>query len=260
MSVWYAIPSKKPAADAQLCIDAWRWRGYRVAIWRDVGDAPVECDLMLTGEYAGYPKAVNALCRAILDAEPLTDWIVSGGDDIWPDAGQEPEKIAEECGEHFWEASVARGGGYKFGKGNVVTHEQSATFGVMQPTGDRWGADPKQPNCCGTAYADRVCGSPWMGREFIQRINGGAGPFWEGYTHMFPDEEMQAICQRLGILWQRPDLTQKHMHWGREYRPMPSYLKAANSPAHWDRYRRLFENRKAAGFPGHEPLPVEVFA
>jgi len=176
VSVWYAIPSKKPAADAQLCIDAWRWRGYRVAIWRDVGDAPVECDLMLTGEYAGYPKAVNALCRAILDAEPLTDWIVSGGDDIWPDAGQEPEKIAEECGEHFWEASVARGGGYKFGKGNVVTHEQSATFGVMQPTGDRWGADPKQPNCCGTAYADRVCGSPWMGREFILTARAkGAG-------------------------------------------------------------------------------------
>lgn len=242
MSVWYAIPSKKPAVEAQRCIDAWRGRGYRTAIWRDTGDSPVDCDLMLSGEYAGYPKAVNALCREILAAEPSTNWIVSGGDDIWPEPNRVPEEIAAECSRHFEDVHGMK------------------TFCVMQPTGDRWGADANEPNYCGRAYADRVCGSPWMGREFIQRINGGAGPFWEGYVHMFPDEEMQAVCERLGILWQRRDITQKHMHWGREKRAMPAYLKAANSPAHWDKYKRLFENRKAAGFPGHEPLPIEACA
>ena len=89
------------------------------------------------------------------------------------------------------------------------------TFGVMQATGDRWGENepwaraqfPDAP-----AYIDRICGSPWIGREFARRMNQGKGPFWREYFHMFADEELQCVAQRLGVLWQRRDLTHHHEH------------------------------------------------
>ena len=50
------------------------------------------------------------------------------------------------------------------------------TFGVMQPTGDRWG----ERN--GIATIDRIAGSPWMGREFCRRMYHGSGPMYNGST------------------------------------------------------------------------------
>jgi hypothetical protein len=32
-------------------------------------------------------------------------------------------------------------------------------------------------------------------------------------------------------------------------------LKEVHSPAHWAKYQSIFLMRKAAGFPGHEPIP-----
>ena len=115
MSVWFAIPSKKPRAQAQLCIDRWRAQGYRVAIWRDTGDEAVDCDLLLIGEYGGYANAVNSLCKGILETYPATAWVVTGGDDTEPDMTKLADQIADECTAHF-----------------------GGTFGMMQPTGDRW--------------------------------------------------------------------------------------------------------------------------
>lgn len=133
--------------------------------------------------------------------------------------------------------------------------KQMPLFGVMQPTGDRWG-DAQG------AYIDRVAGSPWIGREFARRMYGGSGPYWPEYFHMGVDEELQAVATKLGVFWQRPDLTHYHAHWGRP-RPgermgqvdrMPAFLAEANSPEHWRKYKALFSKRQAAGFPGHEPI------
>ena len=112
------------------------------------------------------------------------------------------------------------------------------------------------------AYIDRVCGSPWMGREFCLRINQGRGPLWPEYFHMGEDEELQAVALKYGVLWQRPDLIHLHQHWGRALpgevmaprTRMPKFLEKANSGAEWDKYKRLFAQRSAAGFPGSEPL------
>ena len=60
------------------------------------------------------------------------DWVVTGGDDMWPEKGQAPETIAEECREHF-----------------------GGTWGVMQPTGDRWMVEED-----GTAASERICEFP----------------------------------------------------------------------------------------------------
>lgn len=235
MSVWFAIPSKKPAAEAEKCLSLWRDQGYRLAIWRDTGDDPVRCDLTLTGAYPGYSNAVNALCKEILSRDLDADWIVTGGDDMEPDPIYGAVEIGEQCSEHF-----------------------AGTFGVMQPTGDRWGEDDRMPNVRPDrkAYADRVCGSPWLGAEFCRRMYGGKGPLWHGYTHMYQDEELQEVAERHGILWQRRDLVHFHRHWAREGRPMPTYLRTAN--AEFGKYGRIFQERKASRFPGHEPLSVEA--
>jgi hypothetical protein len=229
MSAWLCIPSRKPTAEAQAVIDRWRARGYKAAIWRDTGDDEVQCDLLLTGEYPGYAASVNALVAEALKRG--AEWCILAGDDIDPDPTHAPEDIARECREYF-----------------------GGTFGVMQPTGDRWGADRNDKNFCGSAYADRVCGSAWCGAEFCRRMYGGAGPLWSGYPHMWVDEELQEVATRLGVLWQRRDLTQYHNHWGRTTGRMPEYLRQAN--ADFSRTGLIFSQRKAADFPGHQPCAL----
>lgn len=225
MSVWFCIPSARPIAEVSL--HKWRNRGYRVALWRDRHEPEAEtvCDLLLTGEYPGYASAVNAIVGEVLTNDPDCRWIVAGGDDMEPDPNHSPEEIAEQCDMRF------RG-----------------TFGVMQPTGDRWGEER------GSAYADRVAGSPWIGRDFCETVNGGNGPLWHEYFHMGVDEELQAVAVKLGAFWQRPDLAHYHRHWARgQHEVAPAFLAKANSPMEWEKYKRLFSQRKAANFPGHQP-------
>lgn len=231
MSTWFAIPSKKPAPEAQACIDKWRSMGYKTAIWRDDGDAEVECDLLMTGAYQGYAIAVNALCRAVLLHDGDAEWIVTGGDDADPDLTHAPEDIARECTEHF-----------------------GGTFGVMQPTGDRWGETPgERGHSRGRgAYIDLVAGSPWLGREWCRRMYGGQGPLWPGWGHMFEDQELQDLATQYSVFWQRPDLVHYHNHWGRIMGRMPEYMRKAN--AEFNVSAEIFRQRKAANFPSHEPI------
>lgn len=252
MSVWFAIPSKRPPEEARPLLKLWLERGYCVAIQRDATEAIEQgafgrVDFIGSRPYAGYSESVNWLTKMILDNDPEVEWIVTGGDDVQPDLKHTAEEIAAECNVHF----------------NSL-HPQHKTFGVMQPTGDRWGENepwarsrfPDRP-----AYIDRICGSPWMGYEFCRRMYGGNGPMWPEYFHMFNDEEMQCVAEKLGILWQRRDLIHQHKHWGRKEgggaefgRDCPEFLKYAAGSVNWDRMKKIFDTRKAAGFPGHEPL------
>jgi hypothetical protein len=221
----------------------WIERGYNIMLWCDshedmfkkmaysVDDRPGTEPRparfnAIVGEYPGYYRAVNALIKWVLK-DPKVSWVVCGGDDTFPDPNFTAEEIAEQLTEHF-----------------------SGTFGVAQPVGDLFAG-----NCI-----VRICGSPWIGRDFALSMNQGKGPFWPEYTHCFGDEEMFEVTKKLGVLWQRRDLTHHHEHWTRngdnaDYsKPMPEFLREANSPAHWAKYKALFESRKAAGFPGHEPF------
>lgn len=232
MSVWFCIPSARPLDEAERSLSKWRRRGYKIALWRDVDELGTDdlCDFLLTGTYPGYALAVNALVLNVLRIDESCEWVVLGGDDMEPDPKYAPEEIASQC-----EALFGRAG-------------RPATFGVMQPTGDRWGEGQHG------AYCDRVAGSPWIGRHFCATMNGGHGPLWHEYFHMGVDEELQAVAMRLGAFWQRPDLSHFHAHWARgDKREMPAFLAKANSPLEWEKYKRTFLNRQAAGFPGHEP-------
>lgn len=262
------IPSKRPLAEANACLDAWQERGYKTAVLREDADGRT-CAYFQgkVAQYLGWPRGVNLLVAAVMAANLDAEWLVSGGDDYWPDPTKTADEIAQECSDHF---------------SNGVSPVIRGTFGVMQPTGDRWGEGPcptckatggvpggvdewptvKCPSCDGTkrsATIDRIAGSPWMGREFCRRMYHGSGPMYNGYHHNFADEELQNVAQKLGVFWQRRDLIQEHRHWARprgDWRDAPEWAKKINDPkfSDWDKSKALFAARKAAGFPGHEPL------
>lgn len=256
MSVWLTIPSARPnGGTASL----WKAAGYKIALWRDTEDE-TPADLTLVATYPGYANAVNALCEAVIEMDPKADWLVAGGDDTEPDPNHSPGKIAFECGRHFGEIQGTFRMEHVVAGPDVQVPASGArmpwsTFGVCQPTGDRFAE----------GSIDRICGSPWMGREFCRRMYGGNGPLYQEYVHMFVDEELQEVAIKLGVLWQRRDLIHLHHHFMREsvaatsgavQKPTPIHLVKANSPEHWNQYKALFQSRKAWGFPGHEPLPV----
>ena len=220
MSVWFAIPSKRSPVDAMTVLQQWHGRGYKVAVYRDRADEPLPVDMCVAGDYEGYPQAVNYLARQILQADSEAEWIVTGGDDILPDMYHAADQVGHQCTTYF-----------------------KGTLGVMQPTGDRFMEEPD-----GTCAAERVCVSPWMGREWCQRGYNGNGPMCETYFHFFVDEDMQHVLKRDGLLWHRLDLNQHHGHWCRHGGGRPEHLNKAQ--LQWAEAKALFAKRKAAGFPG----------
>lgn len=244
--VWLCIPSARPSAEVAARMAKWTDRGYLIALHRDGPDDTnrLKYHLCMSSPYPGYALAVNRLIQQVMRCDLHADWFVTGGDDVDPDPTKTADEIASECTDSFCSRITG------------LHDHRMDTFGVMQPTGDRWG--DRQG-----AYIDRVAGSPWIGREFARRAYGGNGPYWPEYTHMGVDEELQAVATKLGVFWQRPDLIHMHDHWGRP-RPgeligqrsrMPAFLEEANSPAEWRRYKELFAARAAAGFPGSEVIP-----
>ncbi|TVQ31334.1 MAG: hypothetical protein EA376_09490 [Phycisphaeraceae bacterium] len=135
-----------------------------------------------------------------------------------PDPGHTADEIARQFAERFPDG-----------------------FGVMQPQGDTYG------------LAQHYCGSPWLGRGWIERMYGGAGPLWPEYRHNWADNELYWTARCLDALWLRPDLEQRHEHFSRDGAEAPAYW--TESVAKHDRTdAELFVRRSRAGFPGHEPL------
>jgi hypothetical protein len=221
MSVWICIPSIRPRGGS---LPAWKEAGYRVAVLRQGESLPFADIEISTDRYLGWAPSINLLVQEVMAQDSAAEWMVGGGDDTLPDAKRTPETIARECSEYF-----------------------AGSFGVMQPTGDKqlWPA----------SAIENFAGSPWMGREWCKRMYQGSGPLWPEYFHMFGDEELQCVAEKLGVFWQRPDLIHLHQHWAREaVKKAPAFLHYVNSPGHWESSKTLFLQRKAAGFPQHEPL------
>ncbi len=263
MSVYFAIPSARPPEEALPVLRQWQERGYRVVIQRDIGciggmdslfspmsDLERCAHWAVERPYVGYPEAVNFLCRCIIRDDPQSEWIVCGGDDTLPDPNHSAEEIAWECRHHFEGIHQARG----FDLGYTPVH-QMGLYGVMQPTGDPWSDSQGRT-------IERIAGSPWIGREFARRMYGGRGPLCEEYYHCGEDEELMQVAIKYGVFWQRPDLVHHHQHWGRpkagekmvHSSAMPAFLAKANSGEEWQKFKRIFAERKAAGWPGSEPI------
>jgi hypothetical protein len=240
-------PSIRPNGGA---IPLWRERGYNVACLRQ--GEPIDCEVQIpTGEYRGWAPSVNILAKFVIEHDPTADWIVTGGDDYEPDLSRTPESIAQECGGYFrkyvpWVNGIA------------CPELTDDTFGVMQPTGDRWGDTPATRKQYGEnrgAYLDRIAGSPWMGREWVKRAFHGRGPMWPEFFHMYADEHLKECAEKLGVYWARRDIVQLHRHWGRQpgeefgrLEDCPDFLHQVNTPQHWHESQALFNKLKAGGF------------
>ncbi len=239
MSVYFAIPSARPPDEALPVLKEWQKQGYRVIVQRDPGApflAGIDC---VHRPYAGYPEAINFLCREIIRNDPKAEWIVIAGDDTLPDPHKSAEEIARECRVHFCPGFLV----------SFEGPEMRSTFGVMQPTGDPW-ADSQG------RIIDRIAGSPWIGREFARRMYKGRGPLWEGFFHMFEDEHLMAVAEKLGVFWQRPDITHHHNHWCRpkpgqkmgHANQLPAFHERSNSKEEWIKGKAEFDRLKAGGF------------
>lgn len=272
MSVWLTIPSARPPAEALPILALWRKQGYKIALWRDTYEQCIDekCDTTLNGwpdPYPGYATTVNAIVKRVMKLDRHAEWFVWGGDDTEPDMNHTADEIAAQCSEHFRIENESRQADRCVsGMLPDMLRSTCPTFGVMQPTGDRFDG----------GQIDRICGSPWVGREFCRRINQGNGPLWPEYKHMWLDEELQHVAIKYGVLWQRPELIHLHHHFARAsahlnsgavavneggvtlyggaMKPRPAFLDEANSGAHWSKYRGIFLERKRLGFPGSEPL------
>ena len=213
--VWFAIPSASPER-CRAHLPAWREMGYRIAILQNHERGEIPADITVwADEYPGWAASVNLLARHIVPRS--AGIIVTGGDDMLPD----PTVDAGSLGEQFFE---------RFPDG----------FGVMQPTGDAF------------MNASEYCGSPWLGRGWIDHAYGGAGPMHDGYRHNWADHELRWVAQGLGALWQRPDLSQHHAHFSRQGGEPPAYW-SRRVAAHDEADVKRFIARRWLGFPGHEP-------
>lgn len=217
--VWFAIPSANPA-NCRKVLPEWRRLGYKVAVLQNWERGEIPADIAVWSDtYPGWAGSINALCRTVVPREAAI--VVSGGDDMLP----EPDKTAGELAEEFCE---------RFPDG----------FGVMQPHGDEFMA------------ARRYCGSPWLGRKWIDTMYRGAGPMFPGYRHNWADHELFWVAKGLGALWERPDLSHKHEHFSRAGAEKPAYWRAAVEAKDLDDCR-LYIDRSWSRFPGHEPVGGE---
>ena len=217
MKLWYAIPTcNTPLANKTL--ELWRKRGFLTAALVDGDTRLPDADFTVRVDtYEGYYRSVNTLVREIAKVEgEMPDIIVTGGDDMYPDPKADPQRVAAECYEKFPDG-----------------------FFVMQPIGD---------TLHGT---DKICGSPWFGRKWLERAYQGRGPFWPGYFQFYGDEELKKLTERKGVLWQRGDLAQHHEHYLRT--GIKTEYQHKNEVRYWDIDKMLFASREMKGFPGHSP-------
>lgn len=222
---WYLMPSANPG-NAARCTRAWRERGYRVAILEDrvpVADAARDAGadaIVRAATYPGWAASIHRLFREVVPGDVPV--IVAGGDDLFPDDTHDADAIAASFLERFPD-----------------------TLGVMQPVGDDFEA---------TAT---ICGSPWIGRAWMERMYGGTGGLCEAYHQQFADEELFWVARCADRLWLRSDLAQRHEHFRRLGRPAPAYW-VASAAAHEERDCLTFVARSRAGFPGAAPADGSV--
>jgi len=212
MSVLVAWPTVD-VKEANETAEEWKKQGYDTAILVEDQNIPQPEHIdhqVYIPRWRGFPVAANQLCQTF---RGMYDIIVIGGNDLYPDQNKTAYEIESEFKEHF-----------------------GGTFGLMSPTGDRYG------------LIDEAAVCPWIGSEYIDKMYDGKGPYYEGYYHYFCDGELQDVAALNGTFLQRLDISQYHDHWSRNQEQRPDHLIHAKACHPVD--QRTYHSRKADGFPG----------
>ncbi|TVQ31336.1 MAG: hypothetical protein EA376_09500 [Phycisphaeraceae bacterium] len=143
--------------------------------------------------------------------------VVAGADWLTPDPDLEAARLATEMLDRFPDG-----------------------FGVMLPGG---------------ADGAGVVRGVWLGRGWIDRMYAGAGGLFDGHHGVAAEQEAVALATEMGVLWRREDVKQvRHPELGAGEVMAPvcaetEELHALDAPLH--------EARRAAGYPGHEPIEAD---
>jgi hypothetical protein len=214
--VWYAIPSASPERCRQT-LPRWRAQGYKIAVLQNVERGEIPADLAVwANAYPGWAESINILTRTVVPRTAAL--VVSGGCDMLPDPNHDAQSLAGDFFRRFPDG-----------------------FGVMQPHGDEF------------RNARHYCGSPFLGRGWIDTMYQGHGPMCGAYRHNWADLELYWVAKGLGALWERPDLTHWHEHLDRARAVTPGWW-TRNVQSHDRHDVELYLRRAGANFPGHEPV------
>jgi len=224
LNCWVVFPSAITTR-ANAAVDAWAAQGYHTLVYQDMGAQPCVADVVRFGNFPGYYKIINHLVEDALCEG--ADVITCAGDDMLPD----PQATAQDIGQYYLKV---------FPRGE----------GVLQACGDRQGMDSR-----GVPAAERICGSPTFGREWIFRSYEGRGPLWSGYHSFYADEDLKEVAEKLGLLCMARQFTFLHKHWSWGHMSRQSYQQR-NSDSYWDKDAALFSSRKASGFPDSGLLSI----
>lgn len=209
MRIWVAFPSTDPAR-AEETAGRWAALGYKTLVMFNAEQYRlINADLVFRiAVYEGYFRAQNFACQKLV-RDHGADIVVCGSDRIAPIEG----RAASQLGATFWA---------KFPNG----------LGVMQPVG---GAPPGD------------CPSPWVGRNFILRTYGGAGPFHERYFQYFGGRELFAVARSMDRLWLREDVAQPRVTQTEQ-----DFFQKHNRGAYYARDAAIFAERSTVTVPPFE--------
>jgi hypothetical protein len=214
MSIWYLFPSANSQRAAETTAK-WKACGYKVGILTD-GDPgevtfPVDKHWHIDA-FISWGHAQNLMIADVMKADSKLGAVIAGSDDVDPDPTQSDGMIIMSL--------VMEHSGFNF---------------VMQPTGDKYGA------------WETCAPHPWLGWEYLER---NPAPFFEGYHHLYVDQEFRDVATAQGVFSTRDDIVQYHHHWGREGEidTLPPERRQSIK-GHLEIDRALYEERKAQGFP-----------
>jgi len=220
--VWLGLPSANIKM-AKKTFPEWKSRGYKIAVicpdhlydeYVPITDVAIKESKNFG--YSGWPKSVNIICKELQNV----DIVIAAGDDMYPDKNHTAEELRIQFINYF-----------------------NGTFGVMQPTGDKFGS-LACPEC------EQICGSAWLGKDFRNKINKGNGPMWEEYWHMYADTELYQVAKKHNCLWIREDLNQYHEHRLRKTHNFKPTIPSGNTKLAHD----IYYKRKKDNFLNSEPI------
>lgn len=207
--MWAIFPSGNSDA-AQACADAWLLAGWNVSVMVDADQKPVECEKLLTTEkYLGIAWAWNQIMAALPDDVYAVAFI---NDDMFP-----KPCAANDVRSAFME----KFNGYD---------------GVIQPTAIR----VESMQWCSP--------SPIAGGWYLRRFRGRAA-WHEGYFHYFCDQEFRNVAEKFNRYAEVEELGIEHRHHASGYADTLPPEKRGRMTAAWVESYRLYEKRKAEGFP-----------
>ena len=213
LNLWAVFPSGNSEA-AQVCVNAWRDNGYKVAVLIDAGQPNVDCDhLIIESNYAGTATSLNRLLSHCWQQH--ADAVACVNDDMFPGNGADAANVSD-----------------------VINQLMPDTFGVIHSLGDYYDA---------LAWC---CPHPIIGRKYGLAANGGMGAWWPQYWHNFPDQELKDVANGRGLLHSTAAIAIEHRHRTRGHDDKLPEEKRRRIIQRYNADKSLYELRKGAGFPG----------